>query len=83
MNDGEGIEVTLLAFGPLAEVLEWKRHQLTLSKTHNVGQVLQMLDLNEWKEKGLITALNGIQCDLNSQLKHGDELALLPPVSGG
>ena len=82
MNDEGGMEITLIAFGPLAEALDWKRHQLTLQGQHNVGQVLQILELSEWNAKGLITALNGIQCTLDTELKDGDELALLPPVSG-
>ena len=77
------MEITVLAFGPLAEDLGWKRHQFTLQDQHLVGQILQTLGLDEWKEKGLITAVNGIHCDVNAELKDGDELALLPPVSGG
>ena len=83
MNDGAVMEITVLAFGPLAEDLGWKRHQLTLPDQHIVGQILQSLGLEGWKEKGLITAVNGIHCDINAELKNGDELALLPPVSGG
>ena len=77
------MEITVLAFGPLAEDLGWKRHQLTLLDQHIVGHILQTLGLKEWKEKGLITAVNGTHCDFNAELKDGDELALLPPVSGG
>ncbi len=77
------MEITVLAFGPLAEDLGWKRHQFTLQDQHLVGQILQTLGLDEWKEKGLITAVNGRHCDVNAELKDGDELALLPPVSGG
>tara|TARA_B100000902_G_C27256703_1_gene888267 strand:+ start:1079 stop:1330 length:252 start_codon:yes stop_codon:yes gene_type:complete len=83
MNDGEVIEITLLAFGPLAEVLGWKRHQITLQNQHNMNQVLHILNLEGWKEKGLIVALNGIHCNLDTELNNGDEVALLPPVSGG
>tara|TARA_B100001758_G_C18047355_1_gene421356 strand:+ start:323 stop:574 length:252 start_codon:yes stop_codon:yes gene_type:complete len=83
MNDKAVMGITLLAFGPLAEELGWKRHQLTLENQQNIGQILQTLGLEQWKEKGLITALNSIRCDLNAELKDGDELALLPPVSGG
>ena len=77
------MEITVLAFGPLAEDLGWKRHQITLSDQHIVGQILQSLGLEGGREKGLITAVNGTHCDFNAELKDGDELALLPPVSGG
>jgi molybdopterin converting factor small subunit len=83
MNDKAVIGITLLAFGPLAEELGWKRHHLTLENQDNIGQILQRLGLEQWKDKGLITALNSIHCDLDAELKDGDELALLPPVSGG
>ncbi len=46
-------------------------------------QVIVDLGLEEWLNNGLKIAINGEMCDLDSQLSAGDELALLPPVSGG
>ena len=50
MNDGAVMEITVLAFGPLAEELGWKRHQITLPDQHNVRQIVQSLGLEGWKE---------------------------------
>lgn len=83
MNDVEAIEITLLAFGPLAESLGWKRHSIALQPFSKIEDVLQILALQEWSERGLVFAINGLQCEKYIELNHGDELALLPPVSGG
>ena len=47
MNDKAVIGITLLAFGPLAEELGWKRHHLTLENQDNIGQILQRLGLEQ------------------------------------
>ena len=83
MNDAGGIEITLLAFGPLAETLNWKRHELTVPHSTKVDAVLQILETDEWKSHGLLVAINGLQCSFEAELARGDQLALLPPVSGG
>ena len=83
MNDGGVMEVTLLAFGPLAEIVNWKRQQITVENNQTVTQILHILKIEDWIEKGLIVARNGIHCELDTHLENGDELALLPPVSGG
>lgn len=83
MNDAETMEITLLTFGPLAEALGWKRHRMELQSPAKIEDVLRILAVLEWGERGLVLAVNGIQSEKNTELNHGDELALLPPVSGG
>jgi len=83
MNDAEAMEITLLAFGPLAEALGWKRHRMTLQYPAKIEDVVRTLAILEWSERGLVFAVNGLQCEKHTELNHGDELALLPPVSGG
>jgi molybdopterin synthase sulfur carrier subunit len=83
MNDAEGMNITLLAFGPLAESLGWKRHQLTLQSPSKIEDVLGILSIVEWSERGLVFAINGLQQEISAELNDGDELAFLPPVSGG
>ena len=46
-------------------------------------QIIADLGIEEWLSNGLKIAINGEMCDLDSLLSPGDELALLPPVSGG
>jgi len=83
MKDAGGIEISLLAFGPLAETLGWKRHNLALQSSSKIEDVIHMLSISEWSERGLVVAINGLQCEISAELKDGDELAFLPPVSGG
>tara|TARA_B100001142_G_scaffold126420_1_gene128331 strand:- start:401 stop:652 length:252 start_codon:yes stop_codon:yes gene_type:complete len=83
MNDAGGMKITLLAFGPLAETLNWKRHELTVPHSTKIDAVLRILEIDEWKSQGLLVAINGLRCGFEAELGQGDELALLPPVSGG
>tara|TARA_B110000967_G_scaffold190724_1_gene215688 strand:+ start:399 stop:650 length:252 start_codon:yes stop_codon:yes gene_type:complete len=83
MKDAGGIEISLLAFGPLAETLGWKRHNLALHSSSKIEDVIHILSISEWSERGLVVAINGLQCEISTELKDGDELAFLPPVSGG
>ena len=83
MNDAQSIRITLLAFGPLAEELGWKRHQLMLQSLSKIEDVLGILSILEWSERGLVFAINGLQQEMSAELNDGDELAFLPPVSGG
>jgi molybdopterin converting factor small subunit len=41
------------------------------------------MGLTGWLENGLTVAINGDRCDIQNILSNGDEIALLPPVSGG
>ena len=83
MNDVQSMRITLLAFGPLAEELGWKRHQLMLQSLSKIEDVLGILSILEWSERGLVFAINGLQQEMSAELNDGDELAFLPPVSGG
>lgn len=83
MNDAQSMRITLLAFGPLAEELGWKRHQIMLQSLSKIEDVLGILSILEWSERGLVFAINGLQQEMSAELNDGDELAFLPPVSGG
>lgn len=74
--------ITVLCFGPLAEILG-RTSQISINSMSTCKQVIVDLGLKEWLNNGLKIAINGEMCDLDSQLSAGDELALLPPVSGG
>ncbi len=45
----QGDEITLLAFGPLAETLNWKRYELTVPHSTKVDAVLRILKLMNGK----------------------------------
>lgn len=77
------MNLNVLAFGPLAETLGWKRKEIHAIRGATVQDVLALLDYPEHRSVGLMVAVNGQQCETSRQLNDGDELALLPPVSGG
>jgi len=83
MNDESSIDVHVLTFGPLAETLGWKTQTTSINQPATVGKLIQQLSLTKWEEKQLLFAVNGVQCTTRTSLKNGDEVALLPPVSGG
>jgi molybdopterin converting factor small subunit len=74
--------ITVLCFGPLAEILG-RTSQISINSMSTCKQVIVDLGIEEWLNNGLKIAINGEMCDFDSQLSAGDELALLPPVSGG
>ena len=83
MNAESSIAVYVLTFGPLADTLGWKTQTTSITQPATVGKLIQQLNLTNWEEEQLLFAVNGVQCTTKTALKNGDEVALLPPVSGG
>ena len=76
------ITVSVVAFGPLSE--EIQRHQeIQLAKNSTIRVLIHSMGLGKWLENGLTVAINGDICDIEKVLSNDDEIALLPPVSGG
>jgi len=73
--------VRVLAFGPLAEVLGGREHEI--NGVSNISEILEHLGIQEWAENRLTVSINGKVCDLDAKVSEGVEVALLPPVSGG
>ncbi len=83
MGDKSAIHnVTVLSFGPIAETLG-KIRSISLNETKNCRQIIVELGLENWLDNGLKVAINGEMVNLDSIVSPGDELAILPPVSGG
>lgn len=82
-SQGDDLTVSVLAFGPLAERLGGRLHTCQMPSGANVRQLVIQLKLEEWIAFGLSVAVNGQRCDMDNPLTEGDEVALLPPVSGG
>ena len=76
------VAVTVLSFGPLAEVIG-RKQQINLNVNSKSHDLIMQLGIESWLEKGLTIAINGKITNPEIQLLHGDEVALLPPVSGG
>ena len=81
---GQGYgSVRVIAFGPLAEFLGSRSHKVQLQPQMSIEDVVLDLGAESWIDKGLIVALNDEHCPLDIHPSNGDEIALLPPVSGG
>ena len=73
----------IIAFGPLAEELFERNLEWAYVEGKSIEYYVQQLGVAKWLEMGLVVALNGEVCKLQSIPNDGDEIALLPPVSGG
>ena len=76
------LAIAVLCFGPLAEILE-RNQSIVLETPATCRTAIVQLGIEEWLVKGLKMAVNGEMSALDTVLHDGDELALLPPVSGG
>lgn len=76
------LTIAVLCFGPLAEILG-RNQSITLERFATCQTAIVQLGIEEWLAKGLKVAVNGDMSALDAVLTDGDELALLPPVSGG
>lgn len=76
-------EVRIVAFGPLAEQLAAKQIQCAYLKGQPIRYYVQQIGATQWLQMGLTVALNGQVCQIQEIPLAGDEIALLPPVSGG
>jgi molybdopterin converting factor small subunit len=81
-DKNDTISVSVIAFGPLKDEIASKQI-IVLEKDSTIEQLINLLNIEKWLNQGLTVALNGERCELSSILENGDDLALLPPVSGG
>ena len=77
------MQAKVLAFGPLAEILGGRKHNVEILPNSSIRFVLEELGLETWLEQGLMLNLNGTKVSEDEPVSDGDEIALLPPVSGG
>jgi molybdopterin synthase catalytic subunit/molybdopterin converting factor small subunit len=74
------MRVTVKLFAGLRERAGWTQRELT--DAERVGDVWGKLDLGD-EPAGLLYAVNKEYADPDRELAEGDEVALIPPVSGG
>jgi molybdopterin converting factor small subunit len=75
------MQVKVIAFGPLAEQIEGREHNIEVPPSSSVH--LEEIGIDMWLSQGLMVSINGQQVGEDEPLAEGDEVALLPPVSGG
>ena len=81
--DSVFMQAKVLAFGPIAEEMGGREHQVDILPNSSVRFVLEELGLDMWLSQGLMVSINGKKVTEDEPVCDGDEIALLPPVSGG
>ena len=81
--DSVFMQAKVLAFGPIAEEMGGREHQVDILPNSSVRFVLEELGLDMWLSQGLMVSINGNKVTEDEPVCDGDEIALLPPVSGG
>jgi molybdopterin converting factor subunit 1 len=81
------VRISILYFATVKDATGIRMESINLSNDTSIGEMLSKISIIYPKLKHL---LNNIQIsvnyrivDLNTVLKEGDEVALLPPISGG
>jgi molybdopterin converting factor subunit 1 len=80
------MKINLLAFGIARDILGARQMELELEEGVLVSQWLQDLKANYPKFSGLTSLAIAVNSEYARQdlvLKEGDEVAIIPPVSGG
>ena len=81
--DSVFMQAKVLAFGPIAEEMGGKEQLVDILPNSSVRFVLEELGLDMWLSQGLMVSINGNKVSEDEPVSDGDEIALLPPVSGG
>lgn len=81
------VRISILYFATVKDATGIRMESINLSNDTSIGEMLSKISIIYPKLKHI---LNNIQIsvnyrivDLNTVLKEGDEVALLPPISGG
>ena len=82
-TEGATVEITVIAFGPVAERLGGRQHRRVVAAGSTIRAMIEGLDLSDWISFGLSVAVNGERCSVDTVIENDVEIALLPPVSGG
>jgi len=81
------MKVRVLFFAGLREALSSKDREVELASDATLGDLIRQLEqelpgVAQYASR-LVVALNAKRCALETPLSEGDEVALLPPMSGG
>jgi molybdopterin synthase catalytic subunit/molybdopterin converting factor small subunit len=76
------VQITVRLFAGLRELAGTGRQELELPDSASVGDVWPELELGA-EPAGLLYAVNRAYAERETELSDGDEVALIPPVSGG
>jgi MoaE-MoaD fusion protein len=76
------VRINVRLFAGLRELAGESRRELELPEASSIADVWPALNLGA-EPTGLLYALNRAYADPDTELSDGDEVALIPPVSGG
>ena len=80
----KAIKLKILVFGPLAEKMGTKEIEVAVHEGCTASSLVERFELRDVLSSGLRIAIDGkIIDDQEIILEDGNEVALLPPVSGG
>lgn len=84
MAENDGGSVKVLLFAALRDQAGWEQRRLPLPSagTTSALDLWSSLDLGPWSDS-LRVAVNQVLVDPQSSVVAGDELAFLPPFTGG
>lgn len=79
------LKIKILPFAFYRELLERREMEVTIAKGATLADLKEALDRTfpRFKDYLPLMAVNGEMKPLHAPLKEGDEVALLPPFSGG
>ena len=79
------LKIKILPFAFYREFLERREVEVTVTKGATLADLKETLDRTfpRFKDYLPLMAINGEMKPLHAPLKEGDEVALLPPFSGG
>lgn len=80
------MDITLLAFGIVKEILQNRTVELNLPEHSTTSDLIALLNSQYPALRQLAVyriAINGEYCAENTAIHDGDEVAIIPPVSGG
>ena len=77
------MQVKVMAFGPLAEQIGGREHNIEIPPSSSIRFLLEELGIDMWLSQGITVSINDKKVGEDEPLTEGDEVILLPPVSGG
>jgi len=79
----KNISFQILSFGPLVETFGQRQTAHHINEGTTIREFILSVGLEKWIGFGLSVAKNGERCSIDDIIGEGDEIALLPPMSGG
>ncbi|HJW88205.1 MAG TPA: MoaD/ThiS family protein [Dehalococcoidia bacterium] len=79
------LNIKIIPFAFYRELMERREVEITIAKGATLADLKEALDRTfpRFKDYLPLMAINGEMKPLHAPLKEGDEVALLPPFSGG